>query len=277
MLIGIMWQVKIPFKSESEKETIISKSSPFVVQGIWEKENELIVYFDDERTMNDFLKSISDKKALFEKVAEKIEWLSRWKRFHKVVKVKPFLIIPSFMKGVKLDPPYKKKVTITPSFAFGTGSHPTTRMCVKYLVKTVKKGMKILDMGTGSGILAICAEKLGASHISGVEIDDIALKEAEKNIKRNRCNRIALSTKLNRKTDRMFDLCVCNILCEDILKLKADFDRVLKRGKGLILSGLLADQKELIMRKFSDNYRLLSEMKMKDKNFEWLALHLEKL
>lgn len=268
-----MWQVMIPIKNNFEKEEILEKCYIFPLTGIWEKENELVVFFNEEKDVEEFKKSLKEQDFYLCKIKEKINWLSHWKKYHRPVRIKPFYIVPSFRK-VKVVNGYKK-ILINPSFAFGTGSHATTRLCIEFLIKSVEKGMSILDLGTGTGILAICAEKLGGKDIYAIDNDPIAIKEAMKNIKRNRCKNIKVMTEIS-EIKNFFDVCVCNIICDEIIKLKPFITNVVKKKGKLILSGLLENQREIILKEFSDSFKIQGFKKKKDKNFIWIALLFEK-
>lgn len=270
-----MWQVKIPFNREEEKESIILSSYINNSQGIQECEKELVIFFDKQEDVQNFRSTISDKEILIEKVSEKINWLSKWQKFHRIIKINPFVIIPSFKKNTKIEKGLRK-IIINPSFAFGTGSHPTTKMCIKLLIDNIKKGDKVLDLGCGSGILAICCEKLGARDILAVDIDDIALKEAKKNILKNHCKKINLSKSIEDNNIK-FDVVVCNILLNTILELKPEIERVLVKGGKLILSGILKEQLDEVLTSFSSNFKLLGKRTMKDKNYQWVSFLYEKI
>lgn len=270
----IMWQVKIPFKLDEEKEKIILSSYLHNSKGIEELENSLLVFFDNQEDVQVFKTTLSDEKIFVEKVSDKIDWLSKWKKFHRNIKLPPFIIVPSFKKSIKI-PKDLKKIVINPSFAFGTGSHPTTKMCIKFLVDVVKKGDRVLDLGCGSGILAICSENLGADKVLAVDIDEIALKEAKKNILRNRCKRITLSNSMDAESE--FDIIVCNILLNTILELKPQIENLLKKDGRLILSGILKEQSKDVLSSFSNNFRLLKKRTLKDKNYHWVSFLYQKI
>ncbi len=176
----MVWQAKLPFNSDAEKEILLSKIVLSNLLGVLEGDDELTVYFEEKSALDNFLKLMRDRSVFYREIKEKIDWNAKWQKFHRVIKVKPFIILTPFLKADKKKGDlYKHKIIINPSFAFGTGSHPTTKMCIKYLTTKVKKGDFVLDMGTGSGILAIAAEKLGARAVVAVDIDETALKEAE--------------------------------------------------------------------------------------------------
>lgn len=272
------WQVNLPFKDDIEKEQLLAKLSISNTLGILEKDTELISFFESSSDLENFTHLLRDFSFYSEKVKDRINWNVKWQKFHKLIKIKPFIVFAPFLrKKVSISPPYKYKIIINPSFAFGTGSHPTTKMCIKYLANYVKKRDIILDVGTGSGILAIVSEKLGAEHVLAIDIDEIALKEAEKNIKRNRCKNIFLRETISSDIDIKFDIIVCNILLNDILKLKDLFSKVIKKGGKLILSGLLREQKKEVLLFYSTEFKYINSMRMRDKNFDWIALSFEKL
>lgn len=264
-----MWQVTIGFKDLEDKESLLSNCYLFNLYGIWERESEIVIYFDSEKEMKDFKKSLKDRKILFSRVRDNIRWTSVWKRFHKPVRIKPFFIVPDFSKAK--TPEGYKRIIIKPSFAFGTGSHSTTRLCIKFLIKYLKKGMKVLDLGTGTGILAIISEKLGAEDIYAIDIDEVALKEADRNIRKNRCGKIKLSKNIE-GVKGYFDLCVCNIVFDELIKLKKHIADILKKGGILILSGLLDNQFEDILDYYKDVFSIIDYKKRSDNNFNWISL-----
>ncbi|GAB6066330.1 50S ribosomal protein L11 methyltransferase [Aquifex pyrophilus] len=118
-------------------------------------------------------REIEDLKPL--EVQEIKEDWERWRERFKPIEVNDFVILP----------PWKRAVYIKPGMAFGTGLHPTTRLCIKALKKHLNEGMSVLDVGTGSGILAIISKMLGASYVLGIDVSDDAIRECEENAKLN--------------------------------------------------------------------------------------------
>lgn len=269
-----MWQATIDYLNEEEKEYILNILYLFDIVGIWEKDGQLIAYFSDFQELSRFRECLKDKDVFLKKVKENIKWNSIWRKFHKPVLIKPFYIVPAFYKG-KILRSYKK-IVINPSFAFGTGSHASTKLCIKFLVKYVKKGMKVLDLGTGTGILAIIAEKMGGETIYAVDIDPLSIKEAKKNIKRNRCKKIKVTERIEEK-EGFFDLCVANIILDELLKLKHFFKRILLKNGILILSGILDSQKWEIIDSFKDSFEILEVKGMQDKSFKWIGIAFRKI
>lgn len=134
---------------------------------------------------------------------------------------------------------------LDPGMAFGTGSHPTTRLCLDWLSETIRGGEKVLDYGCGSGILAIAAAKLGAGSVLGVDIDDNALTAARDNAAKNR---VTLELRHSREPlEETFDLVVANILTNPLCVLAPLLAARVAPGGRIALSGVLESQAELVL------------------------------
>lgn len=136
-------------------------------------------------------------------------------------------------------------LVLDPGMAFGTGSHPTTRLCLEWLERTVVSGSSVLDYGCGSGILAIAAAKLGASKVAGLDIDPQAVEAACANAERNQV--IAQFADSAEPLAGSYDLVVANILSNPLRVLAPAICSHVKPGGGLALSGILAEQAEEII------------------------------
>jgi ribosomal protein L11 methyltransferase len=159
--------------------------------------------------------------------------------------------------------PQRIAVTIDPGLAFGTGTHPTTKLVLAYLDRTVREGDRVLDYGCGSGILAIAAAKLGAAHVDAVDIDPQAVETAAANA---RANGIALNATLpDALPAAHYDLVVSNILAQPLIVLAP---LLAARGPRVALSGILDEQAEEVMRA----YRPWFEMKLAGAEERWVLL-----
>ena len=150
-------------------------------------------------------------------------------------------------------------IRIDPGMAFGTGTHETTRLCLRELQKTLKSGDKVLDLGCGSGILGIAAMKLGTEKIVSVDIDEQAVAVAEENFEINEVAKekssffvgnvvddLALQDKLKAEAADGFDLVTVNILADVIAVMMPTLDQYLKKDGILITSGILNEKEQLI-------------------------------
>jgi ribosomal protein L11 methyltransferase len=157
-------------------------------------------------------------------------------------------------------------IALDPGMAFGTGSHPTTSLCLRWLSSYLVGGESVLDYGTGSGILAIAAAKLGASRVVGVDIDPAALTAAEENARRNGV--AALFRHVADPIEMRFDMVVANILTNPLKVLAPLLCARIVGGGSLILSGILADQAAEII----EVYRPYVELEAAAERDGWVLL-----
>lgn len=133
-------------------------------------------------------------------------------------------------------------IILDPGLAFGTGSHPTTHLCLSWLTETVSAGLSVLDYGCGSGILAIAAKKLGADHVVGTDIDAQAIQSSLYNAEQNQ-----VSAQFQHASDyqsEQFDIVVANILSSALIVLAPALAKSSKPGGKIALSGILREQAE---------------------------------
>ncbi|SDW88320.1 50S ribosomal protein L11 methyltransferase [Nitrosomonas communis] len=164
---------------------------------------------------------------------------------------------------------------LDPGRAFGTGSHPTTQLCLSWLDSNIQSGETVLDYGCGSGILAIAALKLGARNVLGIDIDANAIAASRDNAVLNRCEpeRILFSTALdlsqtNKKEQRQVDKVVANILANPIIMLAPILMNALRKGGSLALSGILEEQANQVI----DTYRQWFEINIASEKEGWVLL-----
>jgi ribosomal protein L11 methyltransferase len=148
-------------------------------------------------------------------------------------------IVPSWHDA---PDPAAVNLVLDPGMAFGTGSHPTTRLCLEWLERTVSPGASLLDYGCGSGILAIAAAKLGADPVHGVDIDPQAILAAQSNADRNDVSACFADSEL--PISGQFDVVVANILANPLKVLAPAICSHVRNGGQLALSGILEEQAE---------------------------------
>jgi ribosomal protein L11 methyltransferase len=145
-------------------------------------------------------------------------------------------------------------IELDPGMAFGTGTHPTTALCLELIEKHLKPGAAFLDVGTGSGILMIAAALLGADVVQGLDKDEMAVAVATENLNRNRIDAEKWSVRcgqLVQGIDRTYDMVVANILTPVIIDLLDDLDRVLSPPGAFICSGILQAGKTSVLEKMT--------------------------
>lgn len=174
------------------------------------------------------------------------DWATAWKKYYHPVKISNrFTIVPTWEDYERVNTD-ELIIELDPGMAFGTGTHPTTVMCLQALEKTVQPASSVIDVGTGSGVLAIGAAKLGASKIHALDLDEVAVKSALENITLNKVEDIVQVTHgnlLDNVADQA-DIVVANILAEIIMTFTDDAFSIVKEGGIFITSGIIATKKE---------------------------------
>ncbi len=172
-------------------------------------------------------------------------------------------IVPSWHES---PDPAAINLILDPGMAFGTGSHPTTRLCLEWLERTVSPGCSVLDYGCGSGILAIAAARLGAARVAGVDIDPQAVESARANAERNGVS--ALFADSAEPVAGEYDLVVANILSNPLRVLAPAICAHVRSGGCLALSGILREQAEEIIA----IYAQWLPMEVADTREDWVCL-----
>lgn len=177
--------------------------------------------------------------SISHKSVEEEDWENSWKKYYKPVKIGKNILI----KPVWEETPQNGEIVIEldPGMAFGSGTHETTKMCLKLLEEYVKPFSSVLDIGTGSGILAIGAAKLGAAEINAVDIDSVAVKVAKENAQLNKvADKINITCgNLAEKVSGTYDIVVANIIADAVIALSADAAKFLKDDGLYITSGII--------------------------------------
>ena len=171
------------------------------------------------------------------------EWSTAWKKYYKPTPIgERIVIVPSWEHYDKKDG--EIIIDMDPGMAFGTGTHETTRLCATLLEKYIKQGDKMLDIGSGSGILAICGAKLGASSCFACDIDPVAVRTEKENCERNGCDNItcAISDLLAGVSDEKYDIVTANIVADIIIRLSSDVGRYMKDGAHIVVSGIISER-----------------------------------
>ena len=169
------------------------------------------------------------------------DWAEAWKTYYRPVPLGGVTIVPAWQEYEPKDG--EKIVRMDPGMAFGAGTHETTRLAVLLLEETVSGGEKVLDVGTGSGILAIVAEKIGASMVRGYDIDPVAVRVARENAEKNGSKNVSFGTSDLLASVEIpaggYDLAVANIVADVLLRMAPDLPACLRPGARLICSGII--------------------------------------
>ncbi len=171
------------------------------------------------------------------------DWSENWKKYFHPEKVGSLIVIKPTWEDYTASPD-DIVIELDPGAAFGTGTHPTTAMCIRELELLVRGGMRVFDVGTGSGVLSIAAARLGAADVTAMDYDRTAVNVAEENIRQNRLEgqiRTGISDLL-KSFEGQADLIVANIIADIIIRLFEELDEHLAPGGHLLASGIIAER-----------------------------------
>ena len=231
-------------------------------------------YVDDDRDIEELMKQVEeglDELAVFTDLGQRTiaasetedkDWINNWKQYFKPFTVDDILIKPTW-ETIPEEHKDKLLVQIDPGTAFGTGMHETTQLCIRQLKKAVDSGTKLLDVGTGSGILGITALKLGAKEVWGTDLDENAITAVGENLEANGISgdrfHVLQGNILNDPSVQewagfgCYDVVVANILADVIILLVDEIPVHLKQGGLFITSGIINMKEQAVLDAFAKN------------------------
>ncbi|MBQ8818349.1 MAG: 50S ribosomal protein L11 methyltransferase [Clostridia bacterium] len=184
------------------------------------------------------------------------DWANSWKAYYKPIEIgERIVIVPAWEK---YDAPADKLVVrMDPGMAFGTGSHETTRLVIGLLEKYIKEGQRVLDVGCGSGILAICAAKLGAKECKAYDIDPVAVKVARENISDSGLDNVTCDVSdLLRGVDKKggaYNVICANIVADIIIRMTPDVGELMNENSVILASGIICERADDVISCFDQN------------------------
>ncbi|MBE6685160.1 MAG: 50S ribosomal protein L11 methyltransferase [Ruminococcaceae bacterium] len=212
---------------------------------------------DDMAFLRDRLASASFTDAEIEVIGLcEEDWANSWKEFYKPFKVGKIVIVPAWEDYEAKDG--EIIVSMDPGMAFGTGTHETTRLIISLLQKYVKEGDSLLDVGTGSGILAICGAKIGAENCRAYDIDPMSVRVANENIRESGLEdkiTCAQSDLLRQVENRVggYDIICANIVADIIIRMTPDVAPFMSEKTVLLASGIIAERCDDVVRCFEQH------------------------
>ena len=238
------------------------------------------VYLSEDKNVSEIVSMLKDK---FRELSIEVnigtiglkeeDWADCWKKYYKTLFIgEHVVIVPAWEK-------YEAKendviVKMDPGMAFGTGTHETTALCAELIEKYMPKNSRVLDVGTGSGILAILESKLGANEVDALDIDPSAVKAAKENCLDNEVTNVNVrQSDLIKNASGVYDFISANIVADIILRMSNDVSDYLKEKGLLIVSGIIVSQAEQVENRFKEiGYTLIDKI---DKN-DWNAFVFQK-
>ncbi len=248
---------------------ILNRDQNEVIFAIYSQEEELEGI---KEAVEEIFKELGGGSLILEEDIPEENWEEKWKNNIKPVKIPPFIIIPEWevYAGKDLIP-----IKIKIGMAFGTGLHPTTQIMLKFISRFVKKGMKVLDVGTGSGILAIASAKLGAE-VDAIDIQEEAVKECIENSWENEV-KINCEKKSVEQINKKYDVVLANLQIDIFRnvfdKLPELFDRY------LIISGIFKNKEkdEIINMAKRNKLKMVEEISQQKEGELWYGFVFEQI
>lgn len=243
---------------------------------------KISIFVPEEKNLSEYIAFIDAKLASlsiqFDKEIEGMEeenWADSWKKYFKPIKLGKVTIVPAWEDYNAKDG--EVIIRIDPGMAFGTGTHETTRLVMKIMQDVVVGGEQVLDVGCGSGILAITASKLGAKGCNAYDIDPVAVKVAKENASIAGCDNITVGTSdllagVEKKPGG-YDLCVANIVADIIIRMLPDIHVYLSPCAPIILSGIVAEREDDIKRAAASHG--YSVVRIEREN-DWVAMMIKR-
>jgi len=231
--------------NEEQQEILISQLSDCGAEGFEQTEKYLIAYFSENLFKSYEVNQLLQGYSFATSTIEEKNWNEIWESNFQPVIVNDFCAIRAEFH----DPidSVEHEIIITPKMSFGTGHHATTHQMIEQMGDIDFNNKAVFDFGTGTGILAILAEKLGASDIIAIDIDDWSITNAKENILRNNCHKILvrMSSQIPKE---QFDVILANINRNVILNYLPQLHDSLKEKSYLLLSGLLSSDRDDIVK-----------------------------
>lgn len=226
-----------------------------VVKGYFnldENIEEIEIHINEKiRELKEMNIDVGQGKVAITEVHEE-DWANNWKKYYKPTKIGKNVVIKPIWENYD-EKPGEIIVEMDPGMAFGTGTHETTHMCIEALEEYVEADTTVFDIGTGSGILAITAAKLGAQKVIGVDLDPVAVDSAKGNVEFNNLNNIEiLQGNLMDVVEGKADIVVANIIADVIIFLSEDVKKFIKENGYFISSGIIRERKEDVVNKLNE-------------------------
>ncbi len=242
-------------------------------EGVEEEGNFLIAYCEEDKYDEEVLKTMLDfpETTFTKQIIPAQNWNALWESNFEPVVVDDFAAIRAdFHEPIKN---VQHEIIITPKMSFGTGHHATTFMMMQQMREIDLNNKSVLDFGTGTGILAILAEKLGAKNITAIDNDDWSIENAKENFEKNNCEKITLIKDDSVSAKENFDIILANINKHIILENIDQLQAALLPNGCLLLSGLLAeDEKDILLKSASLTLKHVNTIHRN----QWISILLSK-
>jgi ribosomal protein L11 methyltransferase len=265
-------KIVIETTSTDEAEILVAVLSESNFYAFEQQNNLLNAYISEEDFDEEKLKEILRTGTVFTKnIIEEENWNQQWEQSIEPVIVNNFAAIrPSFSKPINN---VKYDLVITPKMSFGTGHHATTFLMIELMQEIDFENKTVIDFGTGTAVLAILAEKCGASKIIAIDFDEWSIENANENIKANNCTNILLKQQDNLSAIEPADIVLANINFNVLKNESSSILSLLKAGSFLLVSGFLFSDEKAMENIFENGGIFIKKIKRRE---EWTAILFEK-
>ena len=271
-------QLNITDLSKQQIEIIVAQLSFTELVALEERDDEIIVYHEELSELKKLVNHLMKQTPWlsFDKInystQRKVNWNKDWESSFKPIQIDDYCLIKASFHNIESETFHQ--IIIDPKMAFGTGHHETTFLMIQMMRKLEMSNKDVLDYGTGTGVLAILAEKEGASSILAIDHDPIATECARSSIAKNDCFKINVQTAELKDINQVtFEIILANINRNVILSHAEDLAHLQRKGGELVLSGfMISDYRGIIDRFNQLDYTLTNRME----KGEWLSLRLTK-
>lgn len=262
---------ELVIKPENHFETFADLLVTLTNNAIEETQDTIIARSEEDLSdvefgVKQFAEAINTKCEVCLEKKQNIDWIKQYQESVKAVEVGKFFVRPSWedKKDDKID------IIIDPALSFGSGHHETTSTCLEAISKYVKAEDEVLDVGTGSGILAIAASKLGAK-VDICDTDEVCITDTKSNFELNSASFENSWIGSANKAEKKYDVVIANIVADVLIFLSKDLKKCLNDDGILIISGILDKHIDKVLRKFED----LEQLELIQKN-EWITVAFKK-
>ena len=262
-------KLELTSSSQAEREMLIALLAEKGFEGFEEADDIFRAYIPESAFDEALLVDMTLPPYQLETV-EPRNWNADWEAGFSPVEVENFCAIRADFHAPILH--VQHEIIITPKMSFGTGHHATTYMMIRHLKEIAMVGACVLDFGTGTGILAILAEKMGATEVVAIDHDEYSIRNATENLEQNSCQHVSLLLDDKVELQNQFDVILANILLPVILKNLPGLTKHLKEGGVLLVSGLLADDEPKMTAAAGEFGMVLTDRMQKE---NWLSLKFE--
>lgn len=253
--------------SEAQQEILISQLEELGAAGFEQTDTHLLAYFEEDSFPSYDVNAILDGYNFQLNTLQQQNWNAVWESNFQPVIVDDFCAVRAHfhepIQGIQHE------ILITPKMSFGTGHHATTYMMMQQMRDIDFVNKSVFDFGTGTGVLAILAEKLGAASVYAIDNDEWSIENTKENIEKNHCSKITAELSSTISTDKSFDIILANINRNVILQYFTNLKESVNQKGFILFSGLLVDDKDVIVDTAQDHG--LQLIKHCERN-KWISL-----